>query len=78
MKITDEAVEVAAKLIYRTSGRRRVQSYESAAKECRSEALEILEAAAPHMLAEAWEEGRNADDFSVSIGFEKNPYRPTP
>jgi len=25
--------------------------------------------------AEAWEEGRNADDFSVSIGYEKNPYR---
>jgi hypothetical protein len=35
----------------------------------------ILEAAAPYMMAEAWEEGREADDFSVSIGYEKNPYR---
>jgi len=34
-----------------------------------------LEAAAPHLMAEAWDEGRNADDFSVSIGYEKNPYR---
>lgn len=47
--IPDEAVDAAAKIVYRTSGRKRVMSYEQARPTCRDEAREILEAAAPHL-----------------------------
>jgi hypothetical protein len=38
----------------------------------------VLEAAAPYLMAQAWDEGREADDFEVSIGMDGNPYRKTP
>lgn len=49
-EIPAEAIEAAALIIYRTSGRKRVMSYEQARPQCESDAREILEAAAPHML----------------------------
>jgi hypothetical protein len=49
MNISDEAIEAAAKIIYRTSGRKRVKSYAEAREACRAEARTILEAAAPHL-----------------------------
>lgn len=52
--IPAEAVEAAAKLIYRTSGRKRVMSYEQARPTCEDEARLILEAAAPHMVQAAY------------------------
>ena len=53
MSISDEAVEAAAKIVYRTSGRKRVMDYEEARAACVAEAREILEAAAPYIRAEA-------------------------
>lgn len=47
--IPAQAVEAAAKIIYRTSGRKRVMRYEDACDACKAEALELLDAAAPHM-----------------------------
>lgn len=40
--------------------------------------INILEAAAPHMLAEAWEEGGRAATGTYDTGYPApNPYRPT-
>jgi hypothetical protein len=75
--IPAEAIEAAAQLIYRTSGRKRVMSYEQARPACADEAREILEAAAPHMLAEAWDEGARAGEDNVWAGERQptqNPY----
>jgi hypothetical protein len=48
--IPAEAVEAAAKIVYRTSGRKRVMSYEQARPACEDDARSILDAAAPYML----------------------------
>lgn len=53
MNIPDEAIEAAARVVYRTSGRKRVMPYSEARDACRDEALETLEAAAPHLMADA-------------------------
>lgn len=47
--IPAEAVEAAAKIVYRTSGRKRVMSYEQARPACEDDARSILEAAAPYI-----------------------------
>lgn len=72
MNIPEQAVEAAAKIIYRTSGRKRVMRYEEARKACEAEARELLEAAAPYMMAAAW------DRAAASIVDEHgNPVVPT-
>lgn len=49
--IPAEAVEAGARIVYRTSGRKRVMSYEQARSACEDDARSILEAAAPYMLS---------------------------
>lgn len=61
MTISNEAVEAAAKIVYRTSGRYRVMPYQQAHPTCRDEAREILEAAAPIIRAECL--GEAADEL---------------
>jgi hypothetical protein len=65
MNISDEAVEASYKGFMEIGRGGTIRQAISRA----------LEAAAPHLMAQAWDEGRQADDFSVSTGFEKNPYR---
>lgn len=59
--IPQEAIEAAAKEVYRTSGRYRVMPYSEAREACESEALRILEAAAPFLRAQALDDA--ADEF---------------
>jgi hypothetical protein len=72
-----EAVEAAAKALWR---RGRVDPWEGArdyiTAEFREDALIALEAAAPYMLAVAWEEGRLVGRAEEQSGFdtEMNPY----
>ncbi|MEO5317607.1 hypothetical protein PV761_03300 [Arthrobacter sp. CC3] len=40
--------------------------------------MNALEAAAPHMLADAWDEGERAAFDSIDGANRTNPYRPTP
>lgn len=73
--IPETAVEAAARALYRYEYQNFTQDeLMFALKQARL----ALEAAAPYMLARAWDEGREADDFEVSIGMDGNPYRPTP
>lgn len=62
--ISDEAVEAAAKVLLRTSVNRFVEPRQQALELCKAEVRPVLEAAAPHMLAEAqtaaWESGKDA------------------
>jgi hypothetical protein len=83
MTISDEAVEAVAQLIYRSSGRHRVMTYDEARANCHAEALVLLEAAAPYMhdkaaetrlLAIAWEEGALSAITNTSTRLT-NPYR---
>ena len=70
-----DAVEAAAQIVYRTSGRKRVMSYEQARPLCEADAREILEAAAPHIAkgyAEAFDEGMEAVRGNRPSA---NPYR---
>ena len=53
--IPDEAVEAAARIIYRDSGRKRVMSYEDAKEACEADARDILEAALPHLAESIWD-----------------------
>ena len=64
--IPDEAVEAAAKVMFEHKDREVT---------FREVARAALEAAAPHLMAAAWDEGFAADDFEVSIGMDRNPYR---
>lgn len=76
--ISDEAVEAAAKAVYHTSGRARQMPYSVAREACESEARAVLEAAAPHLMAAAWDEGRGAgfrDAYVDEEEEEPNPYR---
>jgi hypothetical protein len=59
MNISDEAVEAAARAYTHAA------PYLSAENAIR----EALEAAAPHLMAEAWEQGWDAE------GWQANPYR---
>lgn len=82
MNISDEAVEVAAKALFEVSVH--APDYwddlDPVSRESWGEdAKKILEAAAPHMLAEVWEAGCRKG-LSVNPGWEKqalasNPYR---
>lgn len=71
--IPTEAVEAAALSIYAKAGIVTEQDIRAA-----------LEAAAPHMLAGAWEEGRLVGRAEEQSGFDTetnpygDPYRPTP
>lgn len=79
MNIPDEAVEAAAKALYQNT----LTSWDGAharTKElCRRDARAALEAAAPHLLAEAWREGCAeglACDWDKGAEFlPLNPYR---
>jgi hypothetical protein len=64
--IPEAAVEAVASIIYRTSGRRRVMSYEDARDACESEALEYLEAAAPLLMAAVWQSA-----YRLGVGDER-------
>jgi len=77
MNIPDEAVEAAANELHDREGYSisLADSPKYRKDYYRALATEVLEAAAPYMLAQAWDEGREADDFEVSIGFDANPYR---
>lgn len=76
--ISDEAVEAAAVAVF-------TQAYEPAdwdlvVKQIKAryirDARIALEAAAPYMLAEAWEEGRQAEEDTPPLHrAEPNPYR---
>ena len=67
--IPEAAVEAAARIIYRDSGRKRVMSYRDAKEACEADARDILEAAAPHMLSHEREETRLAHlDAVVNAG----------
>ncbi|UYM26585.1 hypothetical protein SEA_BAUER_36 [Arthrobacter phage Bauer] len=73
--IPDEAVEAAAKVLdpqTMGSGGALAEKFQEAT---RAEARAILEAAAPHLMAQAWEDGYHA---ALSDGYEyqtANPYR---
>jgi len=81
--IPEAAVEAAARIIYRDSGRKRVMSYRDAKEACEADARDILEAAAPHMLteakADAWDECMaslvDEDGTKVEVIASTNPYR---
>lgn len=72
-----EAVEAAAKAVYEdTFGK----SWEDESEDYRNELRETqrlaLEAAAPYMLAEAWDEGGRAATGTYDTGYpSRNPYR---
>jgi hypothetical protein len=53
--IPEAAVEAAARIIYRDSGRKRVMSYEDAREACEADAIDILEAAYPAIAEEVWD-----------------------
>lgn len=71
--ISDESVEAAARVVADHVG------YGWVGADHRELAREILEAAAPYMLAEAWDEGMEAMYESTSHEWppipETNPYR---
>lgn len=78
--ISDEAVEAAAKVLYADkisnhAGDNAPQIIDA----CEKVARKVLEAAAPHMLADAWDEGCS-EGLLVNNGWEEgaleaNPYR---
>lgn len=79
--IPDEAVEAAALALDPYTMGSGGQVAEKFKAETRAEALRILEAAAPHMMGEAWKEGEaagqdNAYAYQIGIAVKSNPYRP--
>ena len=78
MNISDEAIEAAAKASQTTwtpdEWRRYVPEDEK--EEQRAQARRILEAAAPHIAEQAWDEGFNIGwDAARGEPEEPNPYR---
>lgn len=65
MSISDEAVEAAKKVAFERYGSKPDTTY----------LRTILEAAAPHMLADAWDEGTNAPRDYNGWVVQSNPYR---
>lgn len=84
--ISEEAVEAAA-MAHFENGWGDSRKWEDAEVEAQSEARNdmraALEAAAPHLLAQAWQEGNDigyneAECHGDGDGPSRNPYRPTP
>ena len=79
--IPDEAVEAAAKKLYQAGGLVVWDSEdESIRNYFRRNARSALEAAAPHLMAAAWEEGRIDGYADAQRGFDTamNPYEGLP
>ena len=77
MNIPDEAVEAAARVIYRTSGAYKRANYETARTSCTREAKKVLEAAAPMIAFAAWEQGAKAqaNAYGMDVDTGANPYK---
>lgn len=77
MQISDEAVEAAAKVLYADkisnhAGDNAPQIIDA----CEKVARKVLEAAAPHIAAEAWEAGMAAAKLQAAgIKRARNPHR---
>lgn len=78
--IPNEAIEAAAKALWEPNehGDEWAGEYETYKDYLRAEATKTLEAAAPYMLATAWDEGRE-EGYEVGRGLgapeNLNPYR---
>jgi len=79
--IPEAAVKVAAKWLHDHDCRSALHSGFPPDFECYDwldEARELLEAAAPFIAAQAWDEGERAAFDAMDGAIRNNPYRPTP
>lgn len=77
--IPDAAVEAAAKQLFAQDSGEAAwgEVREAIRNHYRGEVMSVLEAAAPHMLSEAWNEGKAAtfaDPVGIAFGDVTNPY----
>lgn len=70
MNIPAEAVEAAHRAICK-------DTYEEC-QEWRGKCVKAVEAAAPHILAQGWDEGFDYGNGREPYAISDNPYRPTP